>query len=116
MCTLHEKHKDAGFSVLAFPCNQFGAQEPGTDEEILEFATSKYGVTFPMFSKIEVNGDGACELYQLLKAAQPDEEGKTDIPWNFTKFLIDRDGNVVARFAPPVTPEEIDEALREYLT
>lgn len=101
--------------MLAFPCNQFGAQEPGTDAEILDFATSKYGVTFPMFSKIEVNGSGACELYKLLKAAKPDEEGKADIAWNFTKFLVDGDGNVVARFAPPVTPEEIGEALGDYL-
>lgn len=90
--------------MLAFPCNQFGAQEPGTDEEILEFATSKYGVTFPMFSKIEVNGDGACDLYQWLRAAT----GGADIGWNFTKFLIDGDGNVVERFEPLVTPEEIE--------
>jgi glutathione peroxidase len=96
--------------VLAFPCNQFGNQEPGTDTEILEFATSKYDATFPMFSKIEVNGDGACELYQWLKSEQPG-----DITWNFEKFLIDRDGKVVARYAPPTTPEEIGEHLAQYL-
>ena len=101
--------------MLAFPCNQFGGQEPGTDAEILEFATGKFGVTFPMFSKIEVNGDGASELYQLLKSEQPDEEGKTDIPWNFTKFLVDKDGNVVKRFGPQVTPEEIGEQLGDLL-
>ena len=78
--------------MLGFPCNQFGAQEPGTDAEILEFATSKYDVTFPMFSKIEVNGDNACELY---------------ISWNFEKFLVDRDGNVVQRYNPMVTPADI---------
>jgi glutathione peroxidase len=89
--------------VLAFPCNQFGAQEPGTDDEILAFATEKYGATFPMFSKIEVNGDGACELYQWLRS---ETEG-ADISWNFEKFLINREGDVVQRFNPMVTPEEI---------
>jgi glutathione peroxidase len=97
--------------VLGFPCNQFGAQEPGTDAEILEFARSKYGVSFPLFSKILVNGAGACALYQWLKAGHPDESGSEDIAWNFTKFLVGRDGDVVARFAPQVTPEEIGEAL-----
>ena len=101
--------------MLAFPCNQFGAQEPGTDAEILAFATSKYDANFPMFSKIEVNGPNACELYQLLKAAQQDEEGNADIAWNFTKFVVDRGGNVVARFAPQVTPEDIDASLDEWL-
>jgi glutathione peroxidase len=95
--------------VLAFPCNQFGAQEPGTNEEIREFATSRYGVSFPMFAKIEVNGDGAAELYRYLKGGGP------DIAWNFTKFLIGRDGRVLARFEPQVTPEEIGEALAEHL-
>jgi glutathione peroxidase len=95
--------------VLAFPCNQFGAQEPGTNDEILEFARSEYGVTFPMFAKIEVNGDGAAELYRYLKG------GGEDVAWNFTKFLVGRDGAVLARFEPQVSPEEIGEALREYL-
>jgi glutathione peroxidase len=90
--------------VLAFPCNQFGAQEPGTDAEILEFATSKYDATFPMFHKIEVNGDGACELYTWLKG----ETGGGDITWNFEKFLIDKQGNVVKRYSPPTTPEQVD--------
>jgi glutathione peroxidase len=90
--------------VLAFPCNQFGRQEPGTDAEILEFATSRYDITFPMFSRIEVNGDGACELYQWLKAEQG---GGADITWNFEKFLIDREGNVVSRHGPQVTPEQL---------
>jgi glutathione peroxidase len=101
--------------VLAFPCNQFGAQEPGTNDEILAFARSKYGVTFPMFAKIEVNGDGACELYRWLEAGHPDAEGNEAIAWNFTKFLIDRSGRVVARWAPPVTPEEIGAALANHL-
>jgi glutathione peroxidase len=101
--------------VLGFPCNQFGAQEPGSDAEILEFARSRYDVNFPLFSKIEVNGAGACPLYQWLKAVMPDEEGNTDIPWNFTKFLVDPEGNVVARYGPRVTPEEIGEALAKLL-
>jgi len=109
--TLHEDNKANGFAVLAFPCNQFGAQEPGSNAEIKEFATSKFDVTFPMFAKTEVNGADACELYKYLKAAQPDPEGNEDIPWNFTKFLVDRNGNAVARFGPQTTPEEIAEQL-----
>jgi glutathione peroxidase len=100
--------------VLGFPCNQFAGQEPGTDEQILEFATSEYDVNFPLFSKIEVNGDGAAPLYRLLKDAQPGEGDTTDITWNFEKFLISPDGEVVARFAPPTTPEEVGEALSGY--
>ena len=90
--------------MLAFPCNQFGAQEPGSDAEILEFATSNYDVTFPMFHKIEVNGDGACELYTWMK----NESGGSDVTWNFEKFLIDRSGNVVKRYEPGTTPEDVD--------
>ena len=101
--------------MLAFPCNQFGGQEPGSNSEIQEFAQSKFGVDFPMFAKIEVNGDGACELYQLLKAAKADEEGKSDIGWNFAKFLVDREGNVVERFAPPTSPEDIEERVLAHL-
>ncbi|MFT6274244.1 MAG: glutathione peroxidase [Halioglobus sp.] len=100
--------------MLGFPCNQFGAQEPGTDSEIFEFATSNYQANFPMFSKVEVNGDGACELYQILTESIADDEGKSEIAWNFTKFLVDRDGLVVARFSPTVTPDEIGEKLAEY--
>ena len=101
--------------MLAFPCNQFGAQEPGSNQEIQEFAQSKFGVGFPMFEKIEVNGDGACDLYQLLKAAKADEEGNEDIAWNFTKFLVGRDGQVIRRFGPQVTPEEIASVVSEHL-
>lgn len=101
--------------MLAFPCNQFGAQEPGSNEEILEFARSKYDVNFPMFAKIDVNGDGAAELYKLLKRAAPDEAGSEDIPWNFTKFLVDGEGKVLGRFGPKVTPEELEAKLRELL-
>ncbi len=101
--------------MLAFPCNQFGQQEPGSDAEILEFATSKYDATFPMFSKIEVNGDGAAPLYKWLRSEQPGD-GETDaITWNFEKFLVGRDGSVIARFSPMVTPEEIAAELPQYL-
>ena len=87
---------------MGFPCNQFGGQEPGTDAEILEFALSNYGVDFPMFSKIEVNGDNQAELYSLLKADQPGEIG-----WNFTKFLVNPNGKAVARWDTGTTPEQI---------
>jgi glutathione peroxidase len=93
--------------VLAFPCNQFGAQEPGTDAEILAFAASKYDANFPMFSKIEVNGDGACDLYKWLRSEQPGEAATDAITWNFEKFLVDRTGKVVARFGPQTTPEDV---------
>ena len=101
--------------MLGFPCNQFGAQEPGTDEEILAFAREKYDVNFPMFSKVEVNGDGACELYQWLKAEKANPDGKADIAWNFTKFLVSPKGEVLARFEPMVTPEEIAAELDSHL-
>ena len=110
MRTLQETNEDK-LSVLAFPCNQFGAQEPGTNEEIFEFATTKFDVNFPMFAKIEVNGDGACELYEFLTQAQADEEGNAAIAWNFTKFLVNGEGEVVARFSPKVSPEEIGAQL-----
>ena len=99
------------FTVLAFPCNQFGGQEPGSEAEILEFATSRYQVNFPMFAKVEVNGAGACDLYKWLKQERPDDTRKQDIPWNFTKFLVDGDGLVTARYAPTTTPETIGQDL-----
>jgi glutathione peroxidase len=101
--------------VLGFPCNQFGGQEPGTEDEIREFVTSTYDVDFPMFAKIEVNGDGACELYRLLKDAQPGDGDSPDITWNFEKFVVDRSGVVVRRFPPMTTPEEIAALVPEYL-
>jgi glutathione peroxidase len=103
------------FVVLAFPCNQFGAQEPGTDEEVLEFARSNYDVNFPMFSKIEVNGEGAAELYRYLREQAPNEDGTSDIPWNFTKFLVDREGNVTARYSPVVTPDDLRVPIADLL-
>ncbi len=93
--------------MLGFPCNQFANQEPGSDAEILEFVTSEFDVTFPMFHKIEVNGDGAAPLYQWLKAEQPGEGDSAEITWNFEKFLVDKQGNVVQRFSPSTTPEQV---------
>ncbi len=100
---------------MAFPCNQFGAQEPGSNAEIKEFATSKYNVSFPLFAKTEVNGSGTCELYQYLKSTALDAEGNEEIPWNFTKFLVDRKGNAVKRFEPKTSPEEIAAELENWL-
>ena len=108
---LHRDLSDEDFVVLGFPCNQFGKQEPGTNEEICKFAQDRFEVTFPMFEKIEVNGSGASELYQFLTEAKRNPEGSPDITWNFTKFLVDAEGNVVERFEPGVTPEQIKEAL-----
>ncbi len=102
-------------TVLGFPCNQFGAQEPGTDAEILEFATANHDANFQIFSKVEVNGDGACDLYKHLKSRQARPDGQTDIAWNFTKFLVNGDGEVVARFEPGTAPDEIAQALKERL-
>ncbi len=101
--------------MLGFPCNQFANQEPGSNAEILEFATSQYGVTFPMFEKIEVNGDGAHPLYQFLREQQPGEGDSSDIAWNFTKFLVGRDGSVLKRYEPQVSPEDIAAELDQYL-
>jgi glutathione peroxidase len=101
---LYEKYKDQGFVILGFPANNFGSQEPGTNAEIKTFCSTKYNVTFPMFSKVSVKGDDATPLYQfLIERANPSVAG--DIKWNFTKFLVDRHGNVVARFEPPVKPD-----------
>ena len=101
--------------VLGFPCNQFGAQEPGSHEEIQAFVKDNYDIDFPMFAKIEVNGDGATDLYDWLKSEQPGEGETSDITWNFEKFLVNSDGEVVARFAPMVTPEEVAEQLADLL-
>ena len=100
---------------MAFPCNQFAGQEPGTNAEIAEFASSNYDVNFPMFEKIDVNGDDAAPLYQFLRAEQPGEGDSSDIAWNFTKFLVGRDGSVLKRYEPTATPEEIGAELAQYL-
>lgn len=112
---MQEQFGPQGFAVLAFPCNQFGEQEPGTDDQILEFARTNYDVNFTMFSKIDVNGETACELYRFLKEQKPQESGSADVAWNFTKFLVDRSGQVVERFEPQVTPEEIGQVIPEHL-
>jgi glutathione peroxidase len=105
---LYEKLHGKGFSVLGFPCNQFGAQEPGAESEIGEFCQVNYGVSFPMFAKIDVNGANAHPLYKYLKHEKPGFLGSERIKWNFTKFLVDRAGKVVARFAPMTKPEAIE--------
>jgi glutathione peroxidase len=104
---MYESLHDKGLEVLGFPCNQFGEQEPGGADEIQSFCETNYGVKFPMFAKIDVNGDNAAPLYQHLKKAQPGLLGTEAIKWNFTKFLVDRNGKVVARYAPKDTPESI---------
>ncbi len=102
---LYEKLHDRGLEILGFPCNQFGAQEPGTAEEIESFCEVNYGVKFPLFAKIDVNGKDTAPLYRYLKEAKPGLLGSEAIKWNFTKFLVDRRGNVVARYAPKDEPE-----------
>jgi len=103
---LQQRLAPRGFSVVGFPCNQFGAQEPGSAEEIATFCSTTYGVTFPLMSKVDVNGERRHPLYAWLCAEPTAPEGPSDIRWNFTKFVVGRDGQVVARFAPTVTPED----------
>lgn len=112
--SLYKKYKDKGLIILGFPCNQFGKQEPGTEEEIAQFCQTNYGVTFPMFAKIDVNGENAHPLYNFLKAKAPGILSTQDIKWNFTKFLVDREGNVVARYAPATTPDAIEKEIQKY--
>jgi glutathione peroxidase len=103
---LQETYGDQAFTVIGLPCNQFGGQEPGSTEEIAEFCSATYGVTFPMTEKIEVNGEGRHEIYRDL-VGTPDESGEAgDVTWNFEKFLVAADGTVVSRFSPRVTPED----------
>jgi glutathione peroxidase len=114
---LHSRLADRGFSVVGFPCNQFGGQEPGTTEEIEEFCSTTYGVTFPMFEKIEVNGEGRHPIYDALTSV-PDADGAAgDVQWNFEKFLLGPDGTVLARFRPRTVPDdpEVLAAIEEHL-
>lgn len=104
---LYQQYRGRGFVVLGFPCNQFGGQEPGSDEEIGAFCEKNFGVSFPLFHKIDVNGASAHPLYQWLKAQAPGVLGSERIKWNFTKFLLDRSGHVKARYAPVTKPEKI---------
>ncbi|PTS84738.1 MULTISPECIES: glutathione peroxidase [unclassified Caulobacter] len=112
---LFREYQDRGLTVLGFPCNQFGAQEPGNAEEIASFCSLTYDVTFPMLAKIDVNGPSAHPLYTFLKKAQRGVLGTEGIKWNFTKFLIDRDGEVVERFAPTTKPEDLKAAVEALL-
>ncbi len=111
---LYETYKEQGFEILDFPCNQFGNQAPGTEEEIVTFCKGRFGVTFPQFAKICVNGAEELPLYTYLKSQKGGIGGK-NIKWNFTKFLVDRAGNVVDRFAPTTTPEKLEEKIKELL-
>ena len=104
---LQRQYHERGFEVLGFPCNQFGAQEPGSEADIERFCSTTYDVTFPMFAKVDVNGDKTAPLYQHLKSAKKGLLGTEAIKWNFTKFLVDRQGRVLARYAPNDTPESI---------
>ena len=135
---LYQKYKDQGLVIIGFPCDQFGHQEPGTDEQIEEFCRINHGVTFPLMSKIEVNGEGAHPIYQWLKSqagfagfdpahpltkildemftkADPDYASKPDIKWNFTKFLISKEGKVVSRFEPTPEPQGMEESIEKAL-
>jgi glutathione peroxidase len=109
---LYRRYRDKGFSVLGFPCDQFAHQEPGSEEEIKNFCSLTYDVTFPLFAKIEVNGSGAHPFYTYLKKARPGLLGSEAIKWNFTKFLVNREGQVLKRYAPTDTPEKIEDDLR----
>jgi glutathione peroxidase len=113
--TLYKAHRAEGLVVLGFPCNQFGAQEPGSADEIGAFCQANYGVSFPMFAKIDVNGASTHPLYDFLKREKPGVLGTKNIKWNFTKFLVDRAGNVVGRFAPTTKPQDIDAAIKAVL-
>ena len=112
---LHRELGPLGLAVLGFPCNQFGHQEPGNEGEIAEFCERNYGVTFPMFAKVDVNGDAAAPLYRWLKKAKPGLLGSEAIKWNFTKFLVDRNGHVAGRYAPNVEPKALEGAIEALL-
>ncbi len=112
---LYQTYREKGLVVLGFPCNQFGAQESGSEEEIVRFCSTNFDVTFPMFEKIDVNGANAHPLYRYLKSAQSGLLGSESIKWNFTKFLVDRQGNVVARYAPMTTPLSIEADIKRLL-
>jgi glutathione peroxidase len=112
---IYQKYRDRGLVVLGFPCNQFGEQEPGAADEIGAFCQKNYGVSFPMFDKIDVNGDHAHPLYQWLKKSAPGLLGSERIKWNFTKFLLDRHGNVVERYAPVTKPQDVAQDIEKLL-
>ena len=112
---LYRRYRDRGFSVLGFPCNQFGGQEAGAEADIAAFCSTTYDVTFPMFAKVDVNGENAHPLFRLLKQERKGLLGTEAIKWNFTKFLVGRDGGVIERFGPSDTPEKIEPAISALL-
>jgi len=112
---LHEKYQSEGFAVLGFPCNQFGAQEPGSEADIKSFCELNYKVKFPMFSKVDVNGDNAHPIYKFLTQSQPGILGTESIKWNFTKFLVDSQGQPIKRYASAITPESIESDIQGLL-
>lgn len=112
---LYNRYKDQGLVVLAFPCNQFGGQEPGSSEEAEEFCQINYGVSFPVFAKVDVNGENTHPIFQYLKEQKPGSGESSDIQWNFTKFVIDRNGEVVERFEPKQSPEEMTALIEKLL-
>ena len=113
---LYKQYQEKGFEVLGFPCNQFGSQDPGDNGEILSFCQTNYGVTFPMFAKVEVNGPDAHPLFQHLKNAAPGMLGSEAIKWNFTKFLVDKTGQVRERYAPTTKPEDLGKRIQSLLS
>lgn len=113
--TIYKQYKDRGFAVLGFPSNQFGAQEPGPDDQIAEFCEINYGVSFPMFSKVDVNGDNAHPLFKHLTSEKKGLLGSEAIKWNFTKFLIGKDGRVIDRYAPTTKPEDLAKDIEKAL-
>lgn len=113
---LYRQYKDQGFEIIGFPCNQFGAQEPGTNSEIQSFCSLTYDVTFPIMSKIDVNGSNTAPIYQFLKKKAPGIFGTKNIKWNFTKFLVNKDGTTVKRFAPKVEPKDIEDDIKKALS
>lgn len=113
--SLHNKYKESGLEILGFPCNQFGAQEPGTNEEIQFFCTEKYDVSFNVFNKIDVNGKDADPFYNFLKNERPGIMGTKNIKWNFSKFLVNKNGEVVKRYGPTTKPESIESDIIKLL-
>ena len=113
--SLYKKYQEQGLEILAFPCDQFGHQEPGSDQEIQQFCSLNYDVSFPLFKKIEVNGDNTPPLYQFLKEKAPGLFGSKSIKWNFTKFLVNKQGEVLERYAPKTAPEKIEDDIKAAL-
>lgn len=113
--SLYRKYKERGFEILGFPCNQFGSQEPGDEQEIQNFCKTNYDVSFPLFAKVNVNGGETAPIFDFLKSEKPGFLGTEAIKWNFTKFLVDRSGKVVARFAPNTKPEDLEKEIEKLL-